>query len=302
MTLPLTMPLLRVLSVALVALGILLTVVTAQRSDSVLGGGYRLYTGHLNRQLKLLFLPGSGERIFLMQAIVLAAIIGAAVVVGGSSALRQEGISRGEVNFYGAMAAVIALVAPAINLALQRHKHVRRLESQTDTLILGLANALKTVPSPAAALAAVCPVLPDPMQLEIDRLLKEMRVGSTLEQALLNMSSRIGSQELDTALSALLIGLQVGGNLPSVLENTAATIREMNRLQGVVKTKTSDARMQLWVLALFPFGICYVFSMLQPGFFDPLQESFVGNLITVVALVLWVASLVSANKILKVDI
>jgi tight adherence protein B len=140
------------------------------------------------------------------------------------------------------------------------------------------------------------------MQREIDRLLKEMRVGSTLEQALLNMSSRVGSNDLDTALSALLIGLQVGGNLPTVLENTAATIREMNRLQGVVRTKTSDARMQLWVLALFPFGICYVFSMLQPGFFDPLQLTFVGNLITVVALVLWLASLVSANKILKVDI
>ena len=45
-------------------------------------------------------------------------------------------------------------------------------------------------------------------------VVKEMRVGNTLEQSLVNMSARIGSRTIDSALSAVLIGLQVGGNLP----------------------------------------------------------------------------------------
>jgi tight adherence protein B len=140
------------------------------------------------------------------------------------------------------------------------------------------------------------------MRLEMDRVLKEMRVGSTLEQALLNMSSRLRSAELDAALSALLIGLQVGGNLPRVLEGTAATMREMSRLSGVVRTKTSEGRAQLWVLALFPFVICFAFNLLDPEYFTPLQTTFVGTLVMIAALVFWLAGLLLARKIVKVDI
>jgi tight adherence protein B len=76
----------------------------------------------------------------------------------------------------------------------------------------------------------------------------------------------------------------------------------MNRLDGVVKTKTSEARAQLWVLALFPFGILIAFNSLEEGYFDPLQTSFTGYIVTTVAVVLWMAALLSARKILKVDI
>jgi tight adherence protein B len=191
---------------------------------------------------------------------------------------------------------------PALYLSQKRAEYLKKLEDQVDSLILGLANSLKTVPSPAAALAALAPVLPAPSKYEVDRILKEMRIGSSLEQAIMNMSARLKSPAMDSALCALLIGLQVGGNLPSVLENTAATIREMNRLEGVVKTKTSEGRAQLWVLAVFPFGICFAFNFAQPGYFDPLQQSFTGYIVTSVAIAFWLASLFVARKVLTVDI
>lgn len=263
------------------------TVYASLAGDTVLRRYYGRYTAHLDRQLKLLFLPGSGQRIFLIQVVLAVVLLAAALFT----------------QFYyllGAMALVA--IVPVLKLEDQRKRHVKKLEEQTDGLILGLANALKTVPSPSAAMESVVVVLPKPMQQEIDRLLKEMRVGSTLEQAILNMSSRLKSQEIDAALSSLLIGLQVGGNLPQVLETTAGTIREMARLQGVIRTKTADARVQLWVLAIFPFVICYGFTLLQPDFFWPLERTFIGQLITALAVVLWLLSLVTARKVLRVDI
>jgi tight adherence protein B len=255
--------------------------------DTWLTRHYRQYTAHLDRCLRLLFAKGSGERIVAAQLISMAVFSAVGVFLESSLA-------------YG-LAAVAAL-APVAHLARQRHKHVKLVESQIDTLVTALANCLKTVPSPALALSHVAAVLPSPMRLEIDRLLSEMRVGSTLEQGLLNMSSRLRSPELDAALSALLIGLQVGGNLPRVLESTAETIREMSRLEGVVRTKTSDGRAQLWVLALFPFVICFAFSLLDPSYFTPLQTTFVGTLVIIVALTFWIAGLLIARKIIKVDI
>jgi tight adherence protein B len=283
----LTGPMLVYGGIALTALGVAWMFYASVAGDTVLKRYYRQYTGHLDRQLKLLFMQGTGARIALLQC-------GAAVLVSLAGPLLDIP--------YWYVGLVLCAVGPFVYLRRKHAEHVRRLETQADGLILGLANSLKTVPSPSAALGALAPVLPFPMRLEIDRLLKEMRIGSTLEQALLNMSSRIRSPDLDAALSSLLIGLQVGGNLPLVLETTAATIREMMRLQGVVRTKTSESRAQLWVLALFPFVICYAFVALDPMYFTPLQKSVVGTLVISVAVVLWLASLLAARKILKVDI
>ena len=287
MTLPVSPLVLQLASIAAVMFGTAWVVYASLAGDTVLRRYHRRYTLHLDRTLKLIFLEGSGARIFLIQAVVTGLVVAVALWFGLPVLY---------------LALPVVFVAPAVVLERKRRQHVKQLEAQTDGLILALANALKTVPSPAAALESLVPVLPKPMQQEIDRLMKEVKIGSTLEQALLNMSSRLKSPDIDAALSALLIGLQVGGNLPIVLEDTAGTIREMARLQGVIRTKTADARAQLWVLALFPFVICYAFTLLDPQFFWPLEQTFVGNLVTAVALTLWIVSLVTARKVLKVDI
>ncbi len=273
--------------IVLVALGIGIIAYDTLSGDTILTRYYRQYIASLNRHLRLLFLSGSGERIAAIQLVLAAVMTGLGMWLA--------------IPYWYAGVALVAL-GPSIHLQRKRKEHISKLEAQVDGFILGLANALKTVPSPSAAVASLAPILPAPMQQEIDRLLKEMRVGSSLEQALLNMTGRLRSTELDAALSSLLIGLQVGGNLPHVLETTAATIREMNRLQGVVKTKTAEARAQLWVLAVFPFVISYIFVLVDPEYFTPLQTTFVGSLITGVALILWLAALLVARRVLKVDL
>lgn len=271
---------------ALVALGIALCAHALLSGDTVVTRYYRKYTAHIDRSLHLLFLGGSGARVAWAQ------LGGALVCVAGGVLL--------DPLCYGLLVSVA--FAPTLYLSRKRAQHIRKLETQMDTLMVAFANALKTVPSPAAALAQVVVVLPDPMRLEIDRLLREMRIGGTLEQSLLNMSARLRSPDLDAALSAVLIGVQVGGNLATVLESTGATLREMSRLEGVVRTKTSEGRAQLWVLGLFPFVICAGLKLVDPDYFTPLQTTTIGSIVTTVAVLLWLASLVIARKIMQVDV
>jgi tight adherence protein B len=280
-------PVLKYGGIVMVVIGVSWVAYAVLFGDTIFTRYYRKYTNHLDRNLKLLFLEGSGDKI-------------AAGQIVGVLVLSAAGIWL-DLPFWYVMVG-FAAVLPILYLRQKRQEHIKKVETQVDGFILGFANSLKTVPSPAAALAALYPVLITPTKLEVERVLKEMRVGSTLEQGLLNMSSRLRSPNIDSALSAVLVGLQVGGNLPTVLENTALTIREMNRLDGVVKTKTSDAKAQLWVLALFPFGIMFAFNAIEEGYFDPLQSSITGYVVTTIATLLWMASLLSARKILKVDI
>src|SRR5688572_16251734 len=116
------------------------------------------------------------------------------------------------------------------------------------------------------------------------------------------MAARVGSRQLDSALSAILIGRQVGGNLPKVLETTASTLREMRRLEGVVRTKTAEGKAQLWVIALMPFAMLGGLNQLWPGYFAPLTSSIVGYIISTICATCWITSLVLARKVLNVDI
>ncbi len=256
--------------------------------DTIIQRYWSKYTGYIDRTLRLLFLEGSAKVIVRWQGGLIAAILAAEIAIG-------------DVPYWFLAVPAIAF-GPALWLSQERKQRVEKLELQIDGFILALANSMKTVPSPAAAIQACLPILQNPTKQEIERVTKEMRVGNKLEQALVNMSSRIGSRTIDSALSAVLIGMQVGGNLPSVLETTAATIREMNRLEGVVRTKTGEGKAQLWVLAVFPFAICMGFNSVQPGYFDPLQKTFVGYLVLSVAVLFWISSLLLARKVLTVDI
>jgi tight adherence protein B len=275
-------------AVGLAAIGIGCLTVIVVFGDTFVRRYWSRYTSYIDRTLRLLFLEGSAKKIVTWQVALIGLILAAEVAFV-------------DVPYWYVIVPAIAL-APALWLSQERRKRIEKLELQVDGFILALANSMKTVPGPAAALQACVPILQNPTRQEIERVVKEMRVGNTLEQALVNMSSRIGSRTMDSALSAVLIGLQVGGNLPVVLETTAATIREMNRLEGVVRTKTGEGKAQLWVLAVFPFAILGAFNAVQPGYFDPLQKTFVGYIIITIALSFWLASLVVARKVLTVDI
>jgi tight adherence protein B len=119
---------------------------------------------------------------------------------------------------------------------------------------------------------------------------------------MLFMAGRIGSRQVDSALSALLIGRQIGGNLPKILDGTAASLREMARLEGVVRSKTAEGKAQLWVLAVFPVVLMLAFNAVKEGYFDPLTQSITGYVVIVLAVVFWISSLVTARTILDVDI
>lgn len=197
---------------------------------------------------------------------------------------------------------VLIALSPYYYIERMRRKRVEMIEEQLDGFLVGLANALKSIPSISSAFVSVQPILRAPIRDEVELAIKEMRVGSTLEQALLNMASRVGSRQLDSALSAIVIGRQIGGNLPHILETTANTLREMARLEGVVKTKTAEGKAQMWVMAAFPFLMIVALDMVSEGYFAPLQQSVAGYIIAFFAGAFWLASLLVARKVLSVDI
>lgn len=245
------------------------------------------YVVFLERKLRLMFIWTPGDHVALGQAAAIALLAALGMLI--------------DLPFWYLFAVLVA-VGPTVYIERQRRQRVELIESQLDGFLLALSNALKATPSLGDAFTSVQRLIPPPLQQEVELAVKEMRVGSTLDQAMLFMAGRIGSRQVDSALSALLIGRQIGGNLPKILDTTASSLREMARLEGVVRTKTAEGKAQLWVLAIFPIVLMVAFNAVKEGYFDPLTESLTGYVLIVLGLLFWIASLVTARKILDVDI
>lgn len=248
---------------------------------------WRRYVVYLERQLARLFIWKPGDRIAIGQLVAIFLILTAYLLIDLP---------------YWYFFIGLAMVGPAVYIERLRRQRVAQIERQLDGFILAMANALKATPSIGDAFISVQALTRPPLQQELTLAVKEMRVGSTLDQALLLMASRIGSRQVDSALSALLIGRQVGGNLPKILDATSASLREMGRLDAMVRSKTAEGKAQLGVLSVFPLFLVLAFSSLKEGYFDPLTESLTGFALMGASALCWAASLILARKIVSVDI
>lgn len=191
---------------------------------------------------------------------------------------------------------------PALVIERRIRERIERLDRQADGFCLALANALKSTASIGAAIETAASLLDGPAAEEIQLAVKETRLGRSLSEALEAVGPRSASRKLAIVLAAVLVGRQVGGNLPRVLETTATTLREMERLEGVVRQKTADGRMQMWAISIAPIAICAAIQRLDHDYFTPLTTTTAGYLCVAVALVLYVAGLLVARKILAVDL
>jgi tight adherence protein B len=246
------------------------------------------YVGHLEKRLRGLFEWNvSGTAIARAQCAGLVVVLAAALYSGRSTL---------------ALALPVIVLAPVLVLERRRVMRRKAVEAGMDSFITTLANALKSTPSIGSALAYAQPLLQAPLDQELGLALKEIRVGSTVDEALMNLGARVRSLPLDATLSGILIGRQVGGDLTTILETTAGTLREMARLHGVLRSKTAEGKGQLMVLAVFPALILVSFDLARPGYFEPLTTSAVGYVVIVLATVLWIGAVAAARRILAVDL
>ncbi|HEY5958282.1 MAG TPA: type II secretion system F family protein [Polyangiaceae bacterium] len=261
--------------------------VNARDPESLPRRLYLRYIAHLDGKLHGMLMPTRGQWIVVGQMVCLELV---GLVCVGTTVPRMY------------LVLPVVLVAPALHIEQLRRRRLAQIDKQVDGLLMTLANALRATPNVGNALHYTQLLVECPMRDEIRLTLQEVRLGSSVEQALRHTGARLKSAALDSALMALLIGRQVGGDLTRVLESTANTLREMARLQGQLRAKTAESKAQMFVMALFPLVIVYGFNHVNPGYFEPLLQSDLGRFLLGAAIALWCVSIIVAYRILAVDL
>ncbi|WP_394836804.1 type II secretion system F family protein [Pendulispora rubella] len=245
------------------------------------------YAGGLNVHLRSMFLPERGAYFAWLQ------------LIGAIALLAIYGFVKLEALLY---ATVAAIVVPPVLLRSMAKRRRKRLDDQVHGFTLALANALKTTASIGEALWITLDVTAKPLREELETALKQVRIGSTLEEALLAMTARAQSTSLDVVVSALLIGRQTGGDLPRILEGTAGSLRELKRLEELTEKVTLGARQSLLIAAAITACLAFFLPRVVPGFFDPLRDTVKGQLVVAQCVFMYFSALYLGYRFTRMDI
>ncbi|MEZ4644031.1 MAG: type II secretion system F family protein, partial [Chloroflexota bacterium] len=192
------------------------------------------------------------------------------------NALSTVGVAAAAYFFFGGniilalVGAVVGLRVPRMYVNSAATRRMTKFNNQLgDTLNLWV-NALRSGYSVLQGMETIATELPPPVSKEFERVVQEVRLGLSVEQALANMFRRVPSEDLDLVITAVNIQREVGGNLAEVLDVISFTIRERVRIQGEIRTMTAQGRISAWIISLLPIALGLLLYSINPGYVSEL--------------------------------
>jgi tight adherence protein B len=168
---------------------------------------------------------------------------------------------------------LIGLWLPRLYIKRRQARRLRAFAEQLPDTITLLANSLRAGSSFLQGMELVTREARPPISEEFERVVREMQLGVALHPALNNLVRRVASEDLELMVTAIQIQSQVGGNLATVLDAIAHTIRERIRIHGEIQTLTAMQRYSGYVITLLPIGLAGILFLISPSYISVMLEN-----------------------------
>lgn len=200
------------------------------------------------------------------------------------------------------LAAGLGALAPVIALWRKQVQRRAAFEAQLPDGLSLITSSLRSGYSFLQALRMVAQEMPLPISQEAQRVVDEVGVGMTLDEALARLVRRMRSYDVDLMVTAISIQYQVGGNLAELLDTIGQTIRERFRNRREISALTAEGRLSGVILLLLPPVLMAVLLLRNPDYMRPLFEHPVGQGMLVGAIVLQVLGALIIRRMLAIDV
>jgi tight adherence protein B len=239
-------------------------------------------------------LEAAGVRVRSGEFVVLS--VGACLLGGvlGAAILRNPVLAL--------VTAVVAGGAPTVALRLALKRRTEKMREQLPDVLTITAGSLRAGHSFIQALDTVAQEIPAPAAAELQRVVAEIRLGRSTEDALEALSHRVGSPDFRWAVLAVNIQREVGGNLAEILDTVADTLRERAQMRRQIRVLTAEGRLSAWVLIALPIAIAVYMFAVNPDYISLLFTTKLGLFMLGTAGVLMVLGTFWMRKIVDIDV
>jgi tight adherence protein B len=140
-----------------------------------------------------------------------------------------------------------------------------------------LARALRAGHSVVGALEMLAENAQEPAASEFGEVFKQLNLGLSIRDALLQLLDRVPSADLRVLVTAIMVQKDTGGNLVDILDRTVHVIRERLRIQGEIQIQTAQGRLTGWILSGLPVVMMLLLNLVNPGYSGILFHDPVGR-------------------------
>jgi tight adherence protein B len=253
------------------------------------------YASHLYKTLDLMFMRKTMNYCYML-ILIFSIVFG---FLGFVLGLQH--------SLFGAVVGALALgflgfKMPGIVVDSMFKRRLAKFELQLVDALNMMSNAIKSGLSFMQVVQLLEKELPNPASQEFAMVLKENRIGITLNEALMNMTDRVPSDDLFMIINSVVSLSQQGGDLSEAFETIAFTIRERQRVQEKIKTLAQAGMTQAAILAGLPFALMGMMYMMQPDSIVILFATNLGRAMLAAMVVMIGLGALWMKKILTIEI
>lgn len=141
----------------------------------------------------------------------------------------------------------------------------------------------------------------EPVKGEFKRMVEDMAVGLTLNQALARLTQRVPIMEAN--FFAVVLGIQsdLGGNLSEALGNLSRVLRERKMMKEKIKAFSSEAKASGAIIAVMPVAVCGILGLTSPHYIGLLFSELIGNLVLAGCAIWMIAGVIVMRNMIRFD-
>ncbi|OGF48033.1 MAG: hypothetical protein A2452_04580 [Candidatus Firestonebacteria bacterium RIFOXYC2_FULL_39_67] len=164
-----------------------------------------------------------------------------------------------------------------------------------------IAGSLRSGMTFQQAVAYLVKELPQPLAGEFKEVQDKIMLGSNVEKALIELSQKHKDDNLELFVTSVIISREAGGNLAEVLSKVSENMRENARLEGQIKTLTSQGKLSGIIVGALPFVLLFFLSLIDRDLILPMFNTVLGMLLMIAALTMELIGAFFIRKITKID-
>lgn len=158
-------------------------------------------------------------------------------------------------------------------------KHIRLFAEELPDFLNIAASALRAGLTFAQGLEAFSLENNGEVARQIRRATTEIQMGSTIEDALMDVAIRMNNEDLKWTVTALSIQRNVGGSLATILSTTFTTVKERAEIKREVRTLSAEGKLSAYILMALPVGIFFFLFLTKREYVSIFWSEFAGILL-----------------------
>lgn len=241
------------------------------------------------KQLEEMFMVVKREKLFLYYTLSPLILGGSAFFIFSSTALA---LIAGGVGF----------ILPASIIKLMEQQRKQKFLSQLVDGLMIISSALKGGLSLLQAIEVLVEEMAAPISQEFGLILRENKIGVTLEDSLKRLNARLKLEELGLLINSVLVARETGGDLTKVFSRLSTTLRDNYKLKENIRTLTLQGRLQGIIMSILPFVFVWWVLTFNRQHFDILLNTEQGRTLLFIAVVLQILGIFLIRKFSRIRI